>query len=314
MQQVYTIPSGRNALSESGILRVYFDAFSSKNRYGTTFTSDYDQGCFIVFECCSSTGKERDKETGYGYFGARYMDHELMTMWLSVDPMSDKYPSISPYAYCAWNPVKLVDPDGRNWVVVFDHEKKTVTIEAKYATNSDDAKASAEKAVKTWNDLSGVYSLMVGKEKYAVNFNLSVIGEDEYDLKDESHNKYSLVSYCTNSKRERDDNILGTTYVRNVEVRESEKDNYVTSSHEIGHSLGLLHPINGTKGLMEEDGGRISGHHEITKSNVESILNLALHPEKRDPQFASGKGRYREIGNSNVDVTNPLNLRLIKNK
>ncbi|MCQ2300144.1 MAG: RHS repeat-associated core domain-containing protein [Bacteroidales bacterium] len=58
------------------------------------------------------TGKERDEETGYGYFGARYMDHELMTMWLSVDPMSDKYPSISPYAYCAWNPVKLVDPDG----------------------------------------------------------------------------------------------------------------------------------------------------------------------------------------------------------
>jgi len=40
------------------------------------------------------------------------MDHELMTMWLSVDPMADKYPGISPYAYCAWNPVKLVDPDG----------------------------------------------------------------------------------------------------------------------------------------------------------------------------------------------------------
>ena len=32
------------------------------------------------------TGKERDEETGFGYFGARYMDHELMTMWLSVDP------------------------------------------------------------------------------------------------------------------------------------------------------------------------------------------------------------------------------------
>ena len=60
------------------------------------------------------TGKERDEETGYGYFGARYMDHELMTMWLSVDPMADKYPSISPYAYCMWNPVKLVDPDGRD--------------------------------------------------------------------------------------------------------------------------------------------------------------------------------------------------------
>ena len=62
----------------------------------------------------SCTGKERDEETGFGYFGARYMDHELMTMWLSVDPMSDKYPGISPYAYCAWNPVKLVDPDGKD--------------------------------------------------------------------------------------------------------------------------------------------------------------------------------------------------------
>lgn len=58
------------------------------------------------------TGKERDEETGYGYFGARYMDHELMTSWLSVDPLADKYPSISPYAYCAWNPVRSVDPNG----------------------------------------------------------------------------------------------------------------------------------------------------------------------------------------------------------
>ena len=71
----------------------------------------------VIFErnrSVSFTGKERDKETGYGYFGARYMDHELMTMWLSVDPLSDKYPNISPYAYCAWNPVKLVDPDGED--------------------------------------------------------------------------------------------------------------------------------------------------------------------------------------------------------
>ena len=60
------------------------------------------------------TGKERDEETSYGYFGARYMDYSMMTMWLSVDPMADKYPGISPYNYCMWNPVKLIDPDGRD--------------------------------------------------------------------------------------------------------------------------------------------------------------------------------------------------------
>ena len=29
--------------------------------------------------------------------------------------MLDKYPEISPYAYCAWNPLKYIDPDGK-WI------------------------------------------------------------------------------------------------------------------------------------------------------------------------------------------------------
>jgi RHS repeat-associated protein len=62
------------------------------------------------------SGKEKDLETGYGYFGARYYDSGL-SIWLSVDPMSDKYPSMSPYNYCANNPVILVDPDGRKIIV-----------------------------------------------------------------------------------------------------------------------------------------------------------------------------------------------------
>ena len=60
---------------------------------------------------CSFSGKEKDSETGYYYFGARYYNPDL-SLWLSVDPMADKYPSLSPYNYCAWNPIKIVDPDG----------------------------------------------------------------------------------------------------------------------------------------------------------------------------------------------------------
>ena len=69
------------------------------------------------------TGKERDSETGFSYFGARYYDSDLMTGWLSVDPMADKYPSLSPYAYCAWNPIRLVDPDGED-IYYFDKSGK----------------------------------------------------------------------------------------------------------------------------------------------------------------------------------------------
>ena len=60
------------------------------------------------------SAKEKDAETGLSYFGSRYYSSDL-SIWLSVDPMSDKYPSLSPYVYCADNPVKLVDPNGEEF-------------------------------------------------------------------------------------------------------------------------------------------------------------------------------------------------------
>ena len=87
--------------------------------YGEPFVNQRAAGS-TYSERFRFTGKERDEETGYSYFGARYMDHELMTMWLSVDPLADKYPNISPYNYCMWNPVKLVDPDGKEISPIYD--------------------------------------------------------------------------------------------------------------------------------------------------------------------------------------------------
>ena len=61
------------------------------------------------------TGQEDqmpDFGVGYSDFGARQYSATL-SRWLSQDPLSEKYYSISPYAYCAGNPVNLVDPDGR---------------------------------------------------------------------------------------------------------------------------------------------------------------------------------------------------------
>ena len=75
--------------------------------FGEHFVNEQSSGYFERF---TFTGKEKDIETGYYYFGARFDNVDLG--FISVDPMSDKYPSISPYAYCAWNPIKLVDPEG----------------------------------------------------------------------------------------------------------------------------------------------------------------------------------------------------------
>ena len=65
--------------------------------------------------------KELDEETGLYYYGARYLDPAI-ALWLSTDPLQGKYPGMSPYNYCAGNPVKLVDPDGEAWKPVGDME------------------------------------------------------------------------------------------------------------------------------------------------------------------------------------------------
>ena len=65
------------------------------------------------------SAKEKDEETGYSYFGARYLNTDF-SIWLSVDPMSDIYPNISPFNYCNLNPIILIDPDGMSDSPVFN--------------------------------------------------------------------------------------------------------------------------------------------------------------------------------------------------
>jgi len=76
----------------------------------------------------------------YTYFGARYYDSDL-SGWLSVDPMSDERRWVSPYAYCQWNPLILVDPSGMlDWEPV--------------VTKSGDVKYIAEKGDNIYTFIS----------------------------------------------------------------------------------------------------------------------------------------------------------------
>ena len=49
-------------------------------------------------------------------FGARLYDPRTAT-WLSHDPLAEKFFGISPFIYCAANPVNLVDLDGKDIII-----------------------------------------------------------------------------------------------------------------------------------------------------------------------------------------------------
>ncbi len=88
--------------------------------YSVTHSHTDHSSLITVHSSYTFSAKERDAETGLTYFGARYYSSDL-SIWLSVDPMAAKYPSSSPYVYCADNPVKLTDPDGR-WIPGLDED------------------------------------------------------------------------------------------------------------------------------------------------------------------------------------------------
>jgi RHS repeat-associated protein len=92
-----------------------------------------------IFRQKNFTGKEADPETGLYYYGARYLDPKT-SRWISGDPALGEYLPVAPlgdeekkrnqnlpgqggvfnyvnlhvYHYAGNNPVKYVDPDGRN--------------------------------------------------------------------------------------------------------------------------------------------------------------------------------------------------------
>ena len=83
-----------------------------------------------IMHCYTLSAKVKDSETGLRYFGSRYSSSDL-SIWLSVDPQASKYPSLSPYVYCADNPVRVVDPDGEEVWFPDDPPKKNVLTSVK---------------------------------------------------------------------------------------------------------------------------------------------------------------------------------------
>ena len=119
---------GRSALYDASNLknnRLVVDGNGNEeqiNEYypygGPWGTSSTNQG----FQPYKYNGKELDRMHGLDWYdyGARRYD-PAYCMFTQMDPLAEKYPHLSPYAYCAGNPVNAVDPDGKSiWIVTGD--------------------------------------------------------------------------------------------------------------------------------------------------------------------------------------------------
>jgi hypothetical protein len=86
----------------------------SKGRYEEVFTNKevVQIGSVLLNTKTNKVVKFLDEEAEDISFKA-----EHSSRWLSPDPLAEKYPWISPYAFCLNNPIRYIDPDGREVVI-----------------------------------------------------------------------------------------------------------------------------------------------------------------------------------------------------
>ena len=78
--------------------------------FGTTSYRSGRSNAEVALKRYRYVGKERDDETGLYYYGARYYASWL-AQFVSVDPLKDDYPQLSPFNYADNNPISDLDID-----------------------------------------------------------------------------------------------------------------------------------------------------------------------------------------------------------
>jgi len=160
------------------------------------------------------TGKERDTETGYDYFGARYYDSRI-SVWLSPDPLFEKHLQWSPYNYVLRNPFVLIDPDGRQLYIIGKNNTEIFELWDKdYLTfNSKNGLVSVKENISL-NDLSEndleIYNFVKDhKDKNGKNVMAYIISEDNpYYLDINGKKNFFLAGAYDENKIEDESNII----------------------------------------------------------------------------------------------------------
>lgn len=251
--------------------------------------------------------KEFDGETGMYYYGARYYEPRI-SLWMSTDPMQEKYPMSTTYCFVNNNPIKEIDPDGCDGYVIINGNKITITANV-YLYGAGATKNVADQMQK---DVNGKWSSSTFSAKSAngTSFRVSV--------------KVKILLY--NNKEKSDPFIIlqsWNPYNRDnfVEVGANDKRSYVTGGdeglwrsqgrngrtlaeddpapHEIGHMLGLTDRYKDKNGASVTDIGwenNIMGNSrtgKVEQRNIDGILkdsmkaynNWIKNPKNKGKEF-----------------------------
>ena len=141
--------------------------------------------------------------------------------WWGIDRKAAKYPSLSPYQFCADNPIWMVDVDGSDFVVVIDNsgDNKTITIQMNIYTASEEAYKKLQPAVE---EIKGITKkVTIDDVEYTVIFKINPITPEATALLADNNNIQGDDNNYRTMEVAKNDGAFGNAFLGSIERDES---------------------------------------------------------------------------------------------
>lgn len=202
----------------------------------------------------------------------------------SIDIMSEKFPSLSPYSFSADNPILLNDPSGKDWSITVTQDKKgkyhiQITVNAAIINSSGKNINMNNYITNQTAQFNRIFSM--NRKDFDVKANVNVREvKDEGDVKDNEH----LINIKDPSPSNFKSNEAGNSNLGglNININSAFINNDGSTlynnafSHEIGHTGGLSHPWE--KSETERIGSNVVP--KYNQNMVDLSTNIMSYPQK----------------------------------
>ena len=236
------------------------------------------------------------------------LEPELVSRWLSPDPLAEKFMQWSPYNFVYNNPLKFIDPDGRSGEPVFDEKNKTVKIQSTFLVYGSGANKYAgqfaSNVSKMWNSAGG--TVKVDGKEYKATFQISVKVVSEGTAKEIAKGNKDPKLNFVRIETSNDPSNVGKADTKGgsnsffINTKQLDETSSTTPAHEYGHSLGL-------NGHTSTD-KYMSGQPDIMSTKATLVdKEFSTNPPTPAPNGQEGyrlDTQYRKVLQSNLDGVN----------